>query len=154
MLPFSTNKHNEIDHQSFHQVAHIRQRQNGDPFVVTGDFNNAAESAKEIVYLKDAGFDDSFRVLHPNATNVTFLFDSSASTSFMILCLFACFFQVGTFHSFVGTATGAKIDFVFTPRNTELGGPAQIIEAEIIHDNEAERYPSDHFPVLARFALP
>jgi len=50
--------------------------------------------------------------------------------------------------------TGTKIDFVFTPRDAALGGPATMLDARIIHDNENGRYPSDHFPVYALFLLP
>jgi len=53
------------------QIAHIRQRQNGDAFFITGDFNNPLETSPEIVAIKNAGFHDSFRVLYPNATSVS-----------------------------------------------------------------------------------
>lgn len=107
-----------------------------EPVILTGDFN-AGESNPAITYLlgqPDTGvtspvvFVDSFRVLYPNAADV------------------------GTFHGFSGEQSGEKIDYVFAlavPQTT-------VLSAEIRHDNDSGRYPSDHFPVTAtlRFAEP
>jgi len=110
----------------------IRDRKHPDPVVVTGDFN-AGESNPAIRYLKgDLDLDgkspipfvDSFRLLHPEAT------------------------EVGTFHSFKGDRTRDKIDYIFVQPG------AEILEARILHDNVDGRYPSDHFPITARLALP
>ncbi len=66
---------------------------------------------------------DTFRVLHPTVTDV------------------------GTFNGFTGERTGAKIDYV-------LVSPTTITErAEIIYDNVAGQYPSDHYPVSARISF-
>lgn len=106
----------------------IADRKHADPVVLTGDFN-ASECNKAIRYLKgDLDFDgktpvplvDTFRVLHPEAM------------------------QVGTFNGFRGTRSGDKIDYIFVEPNTD------VLEARILHDHEDERYPSDHFPVIAR----
>lgn len=66
---------------------------------------------------------DTFRVLYPKASNV------------------------GTGHGFTGKTTGAKIDYV-------LVEPSTVVEqAQIIHDNAAGLYPSDHFPVSAQISF-
>lgn len=99
-----------------------------EPYILMGDFN-AGEDKQTILTLlgkappsphfKAAPLVDTFRVLHPNADNV------------------------GTGNKWIGRTTQAKIDYVFVASTT------QVLEAEIIHDNENGRYPSDHFPVKA-----
>jgi len=116
----------------------IRNRRYKDPFVVTGDFN-AGENNPVITYLKGQiaveGPDgskaktpvrmvDTFRVLHPDVKDVR------------------------TGHGFRGTRKGNKIDYVFVPPETK------VLEAQILYDNVDGRYPSDHYPVDARFRLP
>ena len=67
---------------------------------------------------------DSFRVAHPDAT------------------------QVGTFTGFVsGKTSGDKIDYVFVEPGTE------VIDAQILRTASGGRYPSDHFPVMAKVRL-
>ena len=56
--------------------------------------------------------------------------------------------DVNTFHSFRGGKSGEKIDFIFCPPW------ATVLEAQILHDQKDERYPSDHFPLSARVLLP
>lgn len=112
----------------------ISERKFSDPVFVTGDFN-AGEDNPAIVYFKGkqpltdstgiefqnpVPFVDTFRQLHPNAT------------------------EVGTFNGFEGRQTGDKIDFVFAPENIE------ILEAEINRRQPNGRCPSDHFPVSAK----
>jgi endonuclease/exonuclease/phosphatase family metal-dependent hydrolase len=63
---------------------------------------------------------DTFRVLHPGAT------------------------EVGTGNGFVGRTGGPKIDHVLVPSSV------RVVEARIVRDRTNGRYPSDHFPVLAR----
>jgi len=116
----------------------IKNRRFKEPFVVTGDFN-AGEGNQVIRYLKGEidmeGSDgsraktpvsmiDTFRVLHPDIKDVR------------------------TAHEFKGTRQGNKIDYVFMPQG------AKVLEAEILYDNVDGRYPSDHFPVIARLNLP
>jgi len=115
----------------------IAERQRLDPVVVTGDFN-AGESNPAVRYLKGAialaagagdsaktpvALVDTFRVLHAGATDV------------------------GTFNQFKGLRSGDKIDYILT-----LPG-VPVFEAEILHDNKDDRYPSDHFPVTAALRL-
>jgi endonuclease/exonuclease/phosphatase family metal-dependent hydrolase len=116
----------------------IKNRRYKDPFVVTGDFN-VGETNLVVKYLKgESGLDirtgreavnpvpmvDTFRVLHTDATDV------------------------GTFNGFKGNRQGDKIDYVFTLPTVK------VLEAQILHDNVDGRYPSDHFPVMARLHLP
>ncbi len=110
----------------------IRDRQHPDPVIFTGDFN-AGESNPAIRYLlgnldldgkTPVPFVDSFRLLHPDATDV------------------------GTFNAFKGTRTGDKIDYIFVQPGTK------VLEARILYDNQNGRYPSDHFPITARLVLP
>jgi endonuclease/exonuclease/phosphatase family metal-dependent hydrolase len=115
----------------------IKNRRYKEPFVVTGDFN-AGEDNPVIKYLKGEiaiegpegsiaktpiPMIDTFRVLHPDVKDVR------------------------TAHGFKGTRQGNKIDYVFVPPGTK------VLEAEILYDNVEGRYPSDHYPVDARFRL-
>jgi endonuclease/exonuclease/phosphatase family metal-dependent hydrolase len=115
----------------------IAERKHKDPFVVTGDFN-AGQNNPAVMYLKGkAVFDDgrggkltnpvlmvdTFRVLHPDAT------------------------EVGTFHEFKGGTTGEKIDYIFAPPGVV------VVESQIIRTQYNGRWPSDHFPVTARLHL-
>lgn len=117
---------------------HIKNRRYKDPFVVTGDFN-VGETNSVVKYLKGvSGLDvgtgqeavnpvpmvDTFRVLHPDAADV------------------------GTFNGFKGNRQGDKIDYVFALPTVK------VLEAQILYDNVDGRYPSDHFPVMARLLLP
>lgn len=89
------------------------------PVVVTGDFNTgeANPATRAMVKL----FRDSFRLVHPNAT------------------------EVGTANQFkLDMTTGDKIDYVFVEPATE------VLSADIVRSAAAGRYPSDHFPVVAR----
>jgi endonuclease/exonuclease/phosphatase family metal-dependent hydrolase len=116
----------------------IHSRNHKDPVVVTGDFN-AGEANPVITYLKGATAVDSpdgrqartsvplvdtFRVLNPNVKDVK------------------------TGHAFRGMRQGHKIDYVLVRPG------AEVLEAMILYDNVDGRYPSDHFPVMARLRLP
>jgi endonuclease/exonuclease/phosphatase family metal-dependent hydrolase len=118
-------------------IERIADRTYSDPFVLTGDFN-MAEDNPAILYLKGKPFKegeegkarkspiplvDSFRVRYPEAQDVA------------------------TFHWFQGGRYGIKIDSIFvTPETT-------VLDAAIIRDNIAGRYPSDHYPVTAHLKL-
>ena len=68
---------------------------------------------------------DTFRVAHPNDT------------------------EVGTANQFkFGETKGEKIDYIFVEPATE------VISAAIVRTAVGGRYPSDHFPVVARIRLP
>ena len=56
---------------------------------------------------------------------------------------------VGTFTGFkFGQVNGDKIDYVLVQPGTE------VLSAGIIRTSRSDRYPSDHFPVVARVRLP
>jgi endonuclease/exonuclease/phosphatase family metal-dependent hydrolase len=93
------------------------------PVVVTGDFNTGETNPATRAMLQS--FRDTFRVVHPNATDA------------------------GTFNSFKpGTIGADKIDYVFVEPSTE------VLSAEIVRTSVNGRYPSDHFPVVARIRFP
>ena len=95
-----------------------------EPVIVTGDFN-VGETNPALASLRAAGFLDSFRVLHPDER------------------------KVGTFTGFkIDNDIGEKIDYVLVQPGTTVH------RAEIIRTVSDGRYPSDHFPVLARISLP
>ncbi|HXE81408.1 MAG TPA: endonuclease/exonuclease/phosphatase family protein [Vicinamibacterales bacterium] len=103
---------------------HIHSRRTPEePVVVTGDFN-ASEDNPAIATLIPAMFVDTYRVLNPDATDVA------------------------TFNGFkVGPLTGPKIDYVLVQPGTE------VLSAAIVRTAREGRYPSDHFPVVARVRL-
>jgi endonuclease/exonuclease/phosphatase family metal-dependent hydrolase len=116
----------------------IAERANPDePVVLMGDFN-AGETNAAILHLggvaridgreSPAPLVDSFRVAHPQATDV------------------------GTFCGFdPANTSGEKIDYVF------VQWEATVLEAAIVRDavpGDETRAPSDHFPVTARVAWP
>ncbi len=108
-----------------------------EPAIVTGDFNagEGNEALRVLVGPKGPAaapapgasprFVDTFRVLHPAAK------------------------EVGTFRNFVyGQTSGEKIDYVLVPPGTT------VLAAGIVRTSQERRYPSDHFPVVARIQLP
>ena len=101
-----------------------------EPVVVTGDFNVGEDNVaiKTLVGAKtgaEAPFLDTFRVRQPRATDA------------------------GTFNSFTFGKPGQdKIDYVLVQPGTE------VLDAAIIRTSRNERYPSDHFPVVARIKFP
>jgi len=116
----------------------IRDRAQKDPIILTGDFN-IGENNLVVKYFKGeqelhiandgqsrnpVPLVDTFRALHADAS------------------------EVGTFHSFKGSRSNAKIDYIFAMPGT------QVLQAEILHDNNDNHYPSDHFPVEAAIRLP
>lgn len=138
-----------LDHQS--QNARLRsaeliakriaEREHNDPVLLTGDFNagednpavrylkgiplEAAVSGPAFQYLPPISFDDTFRVLHPDAS------------------------IVGTGNGgYTGKRDGAKIDYIFVTDGI------QTIQATIDQEPRNGKYPSDHYPVSAVVELP
>jgi len=109
----------------------IAGRENADPVVLTGDFN-AGESNPAILYLKGENETGPKAVL-PLVD--TFRVVNPGAT------------KVGTFTGFKEPSK-EKIDYVFT-----LPG-IKVLKAAIIFDKADGRYPSDHFPVMAKIELP
>ncbi len=107
----------------------IQTREHQDPVIVTGDFNAGESNPAVRALLSDPPSEaaserairlrDSFRVLHPDAT------------------------EVGTFNGFKGNRTGEKIDYIL------ITASIQVKEAAIVRDERGGRTPSDHFPVTA-----
>jgi endonuclease/exonuclease/phosphatase family metal-dependent hydrolase len=106
-----------------------------EPVVVTGDFNVGEDNPalRTLVPAPRSGasagtaapFLDTFRVLHPDER------------------------VAGTFTGFkFGQVNGDKIDYILVQPGTE------VMSAEIVRTSRANRYPSDHFPVVARVRLP
>jgi endonuclease/exonuclease/phosphatase family metal-dependent hydrolase len=100
-----------------------------EPAIVTGDFN-VGETNPAISRLTapqngaPALFIDTFRAHHPDEKTA------------------------GTFNGFkFGELGGDKIDYVLVPPGTE------VLDAAIVRTSRNDRYPSDHFPVVARVVL-
>ncbi|HXW03890.1 MAG TPA: endonuclease/exonuclease/phosphatase family protein [Vicinamibacterales bacterium] len=101
-----------------------------EPVIVTGDFNVGEQNpALHTLVGPPTGagasgprlFVDTFRALHPDETTV------------------------GTYNAFkFGTVSGDKIDYILVPPGTE------VMRADIVRTSRGERYPSDHFPVVAQ----
>lgn len=102
-----------------------------DPVLVTGDFNVGERNPALSTLLgrggddpRPAAFLDTFRVLHPDEATA------------------------GTFTGFkFGNTSGDKIDYILVQPG------AEVLSAEIIRTSKNDRYPSDHFPVMARVKL-
>ena len=98
------------------------------PVLVTGDFNAGERNAALLTLTAPRGSAlllDTFRMLHPDAADA------------------------GTFSGFTfGKSGPEKIDYVLVPPGTD------VTRAEILRFSRDNRYPSDHFPVIARVALP
>ncbi|HEY7498841.1 MAG TPA: endonuclease/exonuclease/phosphatase family protein [Vicinamibacterales bacterium] len=97
-----------------------------EPAIVTGDFNVGEKNPAlaTLVSGASAPFADTYRVVHPSET------------------------VVGTFSGFkFGNVNGDKIDYVLVQPGTE------VLSAAILRTSRNNRYPSDHFPVVARVRL-
>lgn len=103
----------------------IAARGDDAPVIVTGDFN-AGESNPAAVHMRQAGWLDTLRVLHPNEPER----------------------DVGTFQGFKGVTTGEKIDYIFVRPGTRVLGAA------IHRDHRGDVYLTDHYPVSAEIRLP
>ena len=53
----------------------------------------------------------------------------------------------GTFHQWTGNAGGVKIDYIF------ISEELKIKEFKVARDNFKNKYPSDHFPIVAKITL-
>ena len=100
-----------------------------EPAIVTGDFN-VGETNPAITRLTapqsgaPATFIDTFRARHPDEK------------------------MAGTFTGFkYGETSGDKIDYILVPPGTE------VLEAAIVRTSRNDKYPSDHFPVVARVVV-
>jgi endonuclease/exonuclease/phosphatase family metal-dependent hydrolase len=97
----------------------VKSRSPAAPVVVIGDFNSGEANPATRAML--ASFRDTFRVIHPQVT------------------------EVGTANAFTfGQTRGEKIDYIFVEAETD------VLSADILRTSRDGRYPSDHFPVTAR----
>jgi endonuclease/exonuclease/phosphatase family metal-dependent hydrolase len=99
-----------------------------EPVVIAGDFNVGEDNPALATLIRPAAgqapFVDTFRVVRPDEQ------------------------PAGTFTGFkLGNISGPKIDYVLVQPGTEVE------RAEILRYSRHERYPSDHFPVVARVRL-
>lgn len=92
------------------------------PVLLLGDFNVGEDNAA-LAPLRAAGFVDTYRVVDADPAGD------------------------GTFASFQGDSTGAKIDYVWAR------GGWTVQAADILRRRAGHRDPSDHFPVTARLRL-
>ncbi len=98
------------------------------PLIVTGDFNCGESSAPYQQLVHNAADDavplnDVFRSVHPTRED-----------------------DEGTFNGFAGRRDGSRIDWI-------LATPSwRPVSAEIVTTHQQDRYPSDHFPVVAVLA--
>ena len=109
--------------------ARIDTRPTPEPVVVTGDFNVGESNPALATLTAGAGttpapLADTYRIVHPDARDV------------------------GTFSGFKFGSHGTdKIDYVLVQPG------AEVLAADILRDSRDNRYPSDHFPVIARVRL-
>ena len=97
----------------------IAARRPRDPVIVMGDFNAGEEQEPMQHLLWNVPLSDSFRKVHPGATDV------------------------GTYHAFTGRTEGAMIDHIL------VGPEWTVRSSGIDRSNDSGRYPSDHYPVFA-----
>lgn len=91
------------------------------PSVVMGDFN-AEEHSEPVEVFRAGGFRDTFREVHPDATDVQ------------------------TVHHYDDLSGTRKIDYILCDRRWD------VLAAGIVREPASGRYPSDHFPVVAELA--
>lgn len=104
-------------------ISKINEIAKGMPTILTGDFNSAPDA--EPINILKAAFQDSYDItkLRPYG-------------------------PVGTFNSFKFTAPmEGRIDYIFVTKNIEVNKYA------VITDFLKQRYPSDHFPVVAEVVI-
>jgi endonuclease/exonuclease/phosphatase family metal-dependent hydrolase len=118
-------------------LSRLSARKHADPVILTGDFNSG-ENNPVVRYLKGEWelsatsngpsrnplpLVDTFRLLHKDAMDVR------------------------TAHGFKGDRVGQKIDYIFVQPGVD------VLKAEILYDSKDNRYPSDHFPIMAALNL-
>lgn len=114
---FANTHFDHMGEEARAQSAKLLTKYFGDQrMILTGDFN-AEEPSAPMQVLREAGLEDTFRVVHPDAV------------------------EPGTFTGFQDAPTRGKIDYVY------FRGDAAVLEAEIDNRRRAGRWPSDHFPV-------
>ncbi len=92
------------------------------PVIVTGDFNDH-EQSETIQAMLSAGFQDSYRAVHPIGEEQT------------------------TFHGWTDLIYGDKIDYIF------VRGGFVPIDSEILRSKPLGQFVSDHYPVVAEISI-
>ena len=101
----------------------LQQQAAGDAVIALGDFNSTPETG-QIVAMKAALRDARIVTQTPP------------------------YGPLGTFNDFkFGVAPEKLIDYIF------LGSKIRVLKYAVLTDSDGQRYPSDHFPVLARIEL-
>ena len=103
-------------------LSRIEARSGQDEPVIVTGDFNAGEDNPAFTHLTAGGLSDTYRLRHPETT------------------------QVGTFNSFRGDSDGDKIDAIL------VSSGWVVADAEILRMNRNGRYPSDHYPVVARLS--
>lgn len=112
--------------KSAHQIVRwLAAHASGMPLMVMGDFNSGEQNRafRTLLTAGDIG-------VHLRNT-----FSHSADE------------EVGTYHAFAGRRDGEKIDAILVSPNWGFMG------GRIVRTSDGDRYPSDHFPVVAELAL-
>jgi len=108
----------------------IAARKTADPFLVMGDFNMKLDDSA-MQCLRELGSELPGQRLAD-------ALQSAGSTKK----------HIGTIHGFTGWPVGPRIDHI------QIGGYAQVLDANIDRRRINGRYPSDHFPVIATVRIP
>jgi endonuclease/exonuclease/phosphatase family metal-dependent hydrolase len=120
-------------------AARLAARPAGVPAIVTGDFNCGPDSAA-VRYLTGRSdtpdVPDGGGEAYPPAPRLTDTWEAAHPEAP----------NEGTFHGFSGAAKG-RIDYILVTEGVAVVG------CEIDRTNVDGRYPSDHFPVVARLRL-
>lgn len=118
-------------------LSRVSGRKHPDPIILTGDFNSGENNAV-VHYLKgerELNAADNGLSKNPQPLVDTFRTVQKEAR------------EVATVHGFKGTRAGSKIDYIF------VSPGAEVLKAEILHDNKDNHYPSDHFPIMAEVRL-
>jgi len=108
---------------------HIAARRTRDPFIVMGDFNMDMDNPA-MKFLHNSNYSTAY----PKMVDAwQFVHGGPAET--------------GTRHNFRGSLSGPRIDHIPISEN------ARALEASIDRRKVNGRYPSDHFPVIAKILL-
>lgn len=110
-------------------AAHIAKRATKEPFIVMGDFNMEIDNPA-MNYLQKNGHNTPY----PKMTDVWLSVNYGRS-------------KAGTHHKFTGKTNCPKIDHMPISEN------ARVLEVIIDQRSRNGKYPSDHFPMIAKIKL-
>jgi endonuclease/exonuclease/phosphatase family metal-dependent hydrolase len=101
-----------------------KRQEGGEPLVLVGDFNATEDDPPYTALVDGERLIDSFRAAHPQRGK-----------------------DEGTAHGFTGDRSRGRIDWILHRPDFRT------VSCEIVHSSDGNRYPSDHFPVLAVLEL-